>query len=138
MKKETNHSYRLTLLMLFFVSLLPFTTKLMATHLGHPLSYPSMIDGLDPLAAWKAFNAIMRTSISTSVTIYGLNLLAATLSLTAIMRSAISSPEILIDESAETELNALLQKERVAVPIASASFGMLRRPSWVLRQKSRD
>ena len=28
MKQETTHSYRLTLLMLFFVSLLPFTTKL--------------------------------------------------------------------------------------------------------------
>ena len=36
MKRETTHSYRLTLLMLFFVSLLPFTTKLMATYLGHP------------------------------------------------------------------------------------------------------
>ena len=40
MKQETPHSYRLTLLMLFFVALLPFTTKLMATYLGHPPAFP--------------------------------------------------------------------------------------------------
>jgi uncharacterized membrane protein len=118
MKKETPHSYHLTLLMLFFVSLLPFTTKLMATHLGAPLTVP----GLDPLAALETLNAIMRSAISTSVIIYGLNLLAATLSLSAIMRSSINTPEILVEDSAIREINSLLRKERFAVIIILCSL----------------
>jgi uncharacterized membrane protein len=117
MKQETPHSYRLTLLMLFFVSLLPFTTKLMATYLGHPPTVPVTFYGLDLLAAWETLNAITRSAISTPVTIYGLNLLAATLALIAIMRSAITTPEILIDESAKTELNAMLRREQLGVAI---------------------
>jgi len=112
MKQETPHSYRLTLLMLFFVSLLPFTTKLMATFLGHPPPVLLSIYGLDLLAATQMLNAITRSAISTSVVIYGLNLLAATLALVAIMRSAISTPDVLVDESAERELNALLRREQ--------------------------
>jgi uncharacterized membrane protein len=37
-KHETTLSYRFTLLMLFFVSLLPFTTKFMATYISGPHS----------------------------------------------------------------------------------------------------
>jgi len=115
MKQETPHSYRLTLLMLFFVSLLPFTTKLMATYLGHPPTIPVSIYGSDLLAVSVTLNAIMRSAISTPVTIYGLNLLAATLSLIAIMRSAISTPDMLVDGSAKSELNALLRREQWGV-----------------------
>ena len=117
MKQETPHSYRLTLLMLFFVSLIPFTTKLMATFLGHPPPVPETIYGLDLLAAMQMLNALARSAISTSVVIYGVNLLAATLTLVAIMRSAISTPDVLIDESAESELNALLRKEQLGAAI---------------------
>ena len=112
MKQETPHLYHLTLLMLFFVSLLPFTTKLMATFLGHPPPIPVSIHGLELLAATQMINAITKSVISTSVVIYGLNLLAATLALVAIMRSAISTPDVLLDESAESERNTLLRKEQ--------------------------
>jgi uncharacterized membrane protein len=122
MKQETPHSYRLTLLMLFFVSLLPFTTKLMATYLGHPPALPETILGLDLLSVSVTVNAIMRSAISTPVTIYGLDLLAATLSLIAIMRSAIDTPEILVDDAAEGELNALLRKEQYGVVIIVCSL----------------
>ena len=121
MKQETPHSYRLTLLMLFFVSLLPFTTKLMATYLGHPPALPGTIFGLDLLSVSVTVNAIMRSAISTPVTIYGLDLLAATLSLIAIMKSAINTPEILVDNAAEGELNALLRKEQFGVVIIVCS-----------------
>ena len=115
MRKETPHSYRLTLLMLFFVSLLPFTTKLMATYLGHAPAFPVFIQGSDLLALTVTLNAIMRSAISTPVTIYGLNLMAATLALIAIIRSAISTPDMLVDESAKSELNALLRREQWGV-----------------------
>jgi uncharacterized membrane protein len=117
MKQETTHSYRLTLLMLFFVSLLPFTTKLMATYLGNPPAIPVTINGSDLFAVTATVNAIMRSAISTPVAIYGLNLLAATLSLIAIIRSAIITPDIHADESAENELNALLQREQLGAAI---------------------
>jgi uncharacterized membrane protein len=117
MKRETTHSYRLTLLMLFFVSLLPFTTKLMATYLGHPPNVPELIYGLDLMSATRTLNAITRAAIGTEVMIYGLNLLAATMALVAIIRSAIITPEIHADESAENELNALLKREQLGAVI---------------------
>jgi uncharacterized membrane protein len=117
MKQETTHSYRLTLLMLFFVSLLPFTTKLMATYLGNPPAIPIAITGSDLLAVSATVNAIMRSAISTPVAIYGLNLLAATLALVAIIRSAIITPDIHADESAESELKALLGREQLGAAI---------------------
>jgi uncharacterized membrane protein len=117
MKQETTHSYRLTLLMLFFVSLLPFTTKLMASYLGNPPAVPETIFGLDLLSAIRVINTLSRSAMSTPVAIYGLNLLAATLSLTAIIRSAVITPEILADESAEHELNALLKREQLGAAI---------------------
>jgi hypothetical protein len=64
----------------------------------------------------------MRSAISTPVTIYGLDLLAATLSLIAIMRSAIDTPEILVDDAAEGELNALLRKEQYGAVIIVCSL----------------
>ena len=117
MKQETTHSYRLTLLMLFFVSLLPFTTKLMASYLGNPPEVPDTIFGSDIMSATRMINTISRSALSTPVAIYGLNLLAATLSLIAIIRSAIITPEILADESAEEELNALLRREHLGAAI---------------------
>ncbi|MDD1758548.1 MAG: hypothetical protein LUQ22_07450, partial [Methanotrichaceae archaeon] len=77
--------------MLFFVSLLPFTTKLMSTHFES-----------DPTAV---------------VVIYGLDILAATLTMNGIIRSAINTPDILVDESAESELKALMRRRQFGVAI---------------------
>jgi uncharacterized membrane protein len=103
--------------MLFFVSLLPFTTKLMAAYLGNPPALQISIYGSDLLAVSATVNAIMRSAISTPVVIYGLNLLAATLALVAIIRSAIITPDIHADESAENELKALLGREQLGAGI---------------------
>jgi len=122
MKQETPHSYRLTLLMLFFVSLLPFTTKLMATYLGNPPTIPITINGSDLLDVSVTVNAIMRSAISTPVAIYGLDLLAATLALIAIIKSAIITPDLLANDSAESELNALLRREQLGAVIIACTL----------------
>lgn len=114
MKQETPHSYRLTLLMLFFVSLIPFTTKLMAFYLSHPPMIPDF-QGLDLLSAWLTVNSIARSALSAPVTIYGLDLLAASVTLNAIMKSAIRTPDMLIGESAKNELNALQRRQQFGV-----------------------
>jgi len=115
-KQETPHSYRLALLMLFFVSLIPFTTKLMSFYLSHPPMIPE-ISGLDLFSAWMAVNSIARSALSVPVTIYGLDLLAASVTLNAIMRSAVRTPGMLIDESAKNELHALQRRQQYGVII---------------------
>ncbi|MDD1757357.1 MAG: hypothetical protein LUQ22_01310 [Methanotrichaceae archaeon] len=77
--------------MLFFVSLLPFTTKFMAT--------------------------CFESDSTPAVMIYGLDILVATLTMKGIIRSAAKTPDILVDESAESELNALLRRRQFAVVI---------------------
>lgn len=91
-KKEGSSSYRLTLLMLFFVSLLPFLTKLMATHLDGP-------------------------SASAAAAIYGLDLLAASMMLNQIIRSVAMHPEFLVEELAENGLNSLKRKRQYVVAL---------------------
>jgi TMEM175 potassium channel family protein len=95
-KQESSTSYRLTLLMLFFVSILPFSTKLMATHLNGPHA-------------------------SAAVVIYGLDLFAASVMLDQIIKAAINHPEFLVDELDEVELNALLRKRQYVVVIAGCA-----------------
>ena len=114
MKQETPHSYRLTLLMLFFVSLLPFTTKLMAFYLSNPPVLPVTI-GPDLFSWLLAVNALARAGLSTPVTIYGLDLLAASVTLYAIMGSAIMTPGVLLNESAKDELNALQRRQKYGI-----------------------
>jgi uncharacterized membrane protein len=116
MKQETPHSYRLTLLMLFFVSLLPFTTKLMAFYLSNPPVIPEMIS-TDIFSWWLTVNAIARSGLSVPVSIYGLDLLAASVTLNAIMRSAIIHPEVIIDEPARNELDALQRRQKFGVVV---------------------
>jgi len=96
MKQESSTSYRLTLLMLFFVSILPFSTKLMATHLSGP-------------------------SASAAVVIYGLDLFAASAMLNLIIKTAINHPEFLVDDLDEVELNALLRKRQYVLVIAGCA-----------------
>ena len=121
MKQETPHSYRLTLLMLFFVSLIPFTTKLMAFYLSHPPMIPE-IYGLDLLSALVTIHAFTTSALSIPVTIYGFDLLAASVSLYAIMRSAIRTPDMLINESAENELDALQQRQKLGIAIITGTL----------------
>ena len=117
MKQETPHSYRLTLLMLLFVSLIPFTTKLMSFYLSHPPTIPETIYSLDLLSAVVALHAISTSALSAPVTIYGLDLLAASVTLNMIMKSAIRTPDMLINESAENELNAFQQRQKLGIGI---------------------
>ncbi len=114
MKKETPHSYRLTLLMLLFVSLIPFTTKLMAFYLSNPPAIPEIITS-DIFSWWLTVNAVARSGLSIPVTIYGLDLLAASVILNAIMRSAILHPDVIIDESARNELDALQRRQQFGI-----------------------
>jgi uncharacterized membrane protein len=116
MKQETPHSYRLTLLMLFFVSLLPFTTKLMAFYLSNPPVLPVNL-GSDLFSWLLAVNALARAGLSTPVTIYGLDLLAASVTLYAIMGSAIMTPDVLLNESAKDELNALQRRQKYGITV---------------------
>lgn len=116
MKRETPHSYRLTLLMLFFVSLIPFTTKLMAFYLSNPPALPEL-SGTDFFSWWFAMNNLARSGLSIPVTIYGLDLLAASVTLNAIMKSAIRIPDMLIDEPARDELNALQRRQQLGVKV---------------------
>jgi uncharacterized membrane protein len=110
MKRENPHSYRLTLLMLFFVSLVPFTTKLMSFYLSHP---PMIPYGMDLPALLMTINAIARAALTAPVTIYGLDLLAASVTLNGIMKSALRTPDMLINDAAENELNALQRRQQM-------------------------
>jgi len=96
-KQETPRSYRFTLLMLFFVTLLPFTTKFMATYINGP--HPTF-----------------------PVIIYGLDLLAASAMMNTIIRSALSTPDILVDESAKGVLDALKRRRQIAAVITGCAM----------------
>ncbi|WP_301663456.1 TMEM175 family protein [Methanoculleus frigidifontis] len=79
---EDGVTFRMTLVMLFFVSLLPFSTSLMAKHLVGPGS-------------------------RLSVFIYGLDLLFASFMLDRIMRYLARRPELLVDGLAEEDLRIM-------------------------------
>lgn len=121
MKQETPRSYRLTLLMLFFVSLIPFTTKLMSFYLSHPPTIPDF-HGMDILSVFLTENAIARSALSAPVTIYGLDLLFTSVTMNGIMKSAIRTPDMLINEAAKNELNALQRRQQFGVLIIVATL----------------
>lgn len=113
-RQETPRSYRMTLLMLFFVSLIPFSTKLMAFYLSHPATALDF-QGMDFLSAWVMINENARSMLSAPVTIYGLNLLAASMTLNAILKSAVKTEGMLHEEAAERELIALQRRQQIGV-----------------------
>ncbi len=89
-EQEDGVTFRLTLVMLFFVSLLPFSTRLMATHIAGAGS-------------------------RLSVLIYGLDLLVASYMLNTIMRYLARRPELLVDGLAEDDLRVLVRRRRYGV-----------------------
>jgi uncharacterized membrane protein len=87
---EDQITFRLTLVMLFFVSLIPFTTSLMATHLTGAGS-------------------------QLSVLLYGLDLLVASFMLNTIMRYLARRPELLIDGLAEEDFHDMERRRRYGI-----------------------
>jgi uncharacterized membrane protein len=87
---EDQVTFRMTLITLFFISLIPFSTSLMATHLTGPGS-------------------------RLSVSIYGLDLLVASIMLSAIMRYLAHRPDLLVDGLAEEDFNDMERKRRFGI-----------------------
>lgn len=79
--------YRLNLLVLFFVSLLPFLTSLMTTHLGEEGEH-------------------------VAVALYGLNLFVASAMLNAFIRYAGHHPDLAADDLADDELREIERRRR--------------------------
>ena len=79
MKQADAVSYRLNLVMLLFVSLLPFTTKLMVTHMSGP-------------------------DARVAVAIYGLNLLVESLMLTGLMVYVARDHELVVNDVADDRI----------------------------------
>jgi uncharacterized membrane protein len=88
--QEDQVTFRMTLVALFFISLIPFATSLMATHLTGPGS-------------------------RLSVSIYGLDLLVASILLSAIMRYLARRRELLVDGLAEEDFHDMERRRRSGI-----------------------
>jgi len=91
-EQEDGVTVRMTLVMLFFVSLLPFSTSLMATHLIGPGS-------------------------RLSVFIYGLDLFLASFMLDRIMRYLARRPSLLVDGLAEEDIRVMEHQRRYGITV---------------------
>ncbi|WP_164913598.1 TMEM175 family protein [Methanoculleus taiwanensis] len=89
-EQEDQVTFRLTLITLFFISLIPFSTSLMATHLTGSGS-------------------------RLSVLLYGLNLLIASIMLSGIMRYLARRRELLVDDLAEEDVDDMERKRRSGI-----------------------
>lgn len=97
-EQEDKVTFRLTLLMLFFVSLMPFTTSVMAGHLTG-------------------------TGSHLAVLLYGLDLFITSVMLSMIMRYLVWRPKLLVDGLAEEDLREMVRRRRAGV--ASCGVGVL-------------
>ena len=88
--------FRLTLLWLLFVSLIPFTTALMTDFLGSPGS-------------------------ETAVAIYGIDLFLASLMLTLIIRYSARRKGLAADEVADGELHAAVRQRTMVLVVQAAA-----------------
>ncbi|QSZ68069.1 DUF1211 domain-containing protein [Methanofollis aquaemaris] len=89
-EEEDEVTFRLTLMTLFLVSLIPFTTSLMAGHLVGVGSHLSVL-------------------------VYGLDLLLASVMLSAIMRYLAWRPELLVDGLAEEDFRVMERRRRSGI-----------------------
>ena len=99
---------RLNLLLLLFVSFLPFTTAIVATHL---------------FASNLTFHEITVSSSSerVAVVVFGLNLTMAALMVYLTLRHAGRSPDIAADDVAEEELQAFAKERRSAALLQASA-----------------
>ena len=108
---------RINLLLLLFVSFLPFTTAIAATHL-----FPSFLPFAD--------HAVTRTDLAAervAVVIFGLNLTLAALMLYVMIRHAGRTPGLAADDTAQAELRGFARERKTAVLLqaSAAVVGLL-------------
>ncbi len=94
MKRGDTVSFGLNLLLLLFVSLMPFSTSLMATHTTGGGS-------------------------NTAILVYGINLFVASLMLSLIIRYIARRPDLLINGLAEGELVEMEKRRRVVLVVGA-------------------
>ena len=94
MKQGDSTSYGLNLLMLFFVALLPFTTRLMVTHLAGP-------------------------DVEIATVIYGLDVLFASLTLSLLIFHVARQPHLLVDDLAEDSLEGIYRRRWIAIGVGA-------------------
>jgi len=94
MKRGNSIAYGLNLIMLFFVALLPFTTRLMVTHISTP-------------------------DVSIAAVIYGLNVLIASLTMSLLMFYVIRQPQLVVDEIADESLKRLYRQRWIAIGVGA-------------------
>jgi uncharacterized membrane protein len=94
MKQGDSIAYGLNLLMLLFVTLLPFTTRLMVIHISSP-------------------------DVSLAALIYGLNALIATLALSLLMFYIARQPRLMLDELSDDTLKRMYRKRRFATGVGA-------------------
>jgi uncharacterized membrane protein len=99
---------RLNLMLLLFVSFLPFTTAIAATHL---------------FASNLSFHEVTVASSAerVAVVVFGLNLTLAALMLFLMLRHAGRAPDVAADDLAEEELQAFAQQRRSAVLLQASA-----------------
>jgi uncharacterized membrane protein len=97
MKRGDALSFRLNLVMLLFVSLLPFTTQVMVTHMTGP----------DARAA---------------VAVYGVNLLVASAMITALMSYAARDRHLLVDDVADDKLTRAYRQRRAYLIVSAVAI----------------
>jgi TMEM175 potassium channel family protein len=94
MKQGDSTAYGLNLLVLLFVALLPFTTRLMVAHLS----------GAD---------------VEIAVVVYGLNVLLASLALSLLMFHVARQPHLLQDELADESLKRIYRQRWIAIGVGA-------------------
>jgi uncharacterized membrane protein len=99
MKRGDSTVYGLNLLVLLFVALLPFTTKLMVTNLSSP-------------------------HIATAVIIYGLNVLVASLTMSLLMFDVARKPGLLVDEVADDTLKGVYRQRAIVLGVAAVAVAV--------------
>ena len=94
MKRGDSIAYGLNLLMLLFVALLPFSTRLMVMRISTP-------------------------DVSVATFIYGLNVLIASLTLSLLLFYVARQPHLVIDEFADDSLKRLYRQRWIALGVGA-------------------